>query len=89
MDLTASHFGIAVAHSAFNTICTAILLPMSGLLEKLVCKLVPDNTQKEEKTELDERLLATPSVALDTCRKYAVEMANCAVSALKDSIYTV
>ena len=89
LEQTASHFGIAVAHSAFNTICTAILLPMSGLLEKLVCKLVPDNTQTEEKTELDERLLATPSLALDTCRKYAVEMANCAVSALKDSIYTL
>lgn len=86
LDATASHFGIAVAHSAFNIICTAILLPMSGLLEKLVCKLVPDNNTKDEITELDERLLATPAVALATCRKYAVEMAEGASNAMKSSI---
>lgn len=89
LDLTASHFGIAVAHSVFNVVCTIILLPMSELLEKLVCKLVPDGNAKEVKTELDERLLSTPAVALDTCRKYAFDMANCSISALKDSIYTL
>ncbi len=87
LDTAATHFGIAVAHSFFNVVCTAILLPMSGLLEKLVCKLVPDGETKEIKTKLDERLLATPSIALDTCKKYALEMAKCAVSALKDGIY--
>ena len=87
LEVTASHFGIAVAHSVFNVICTAILLPMSGLLEKIVCKLVPDNDKKDTKTELDERLLATPAIALDTCRKCALTMAKCAVDALKDSIY--
>lgn len=89
LDVTASHFGIAVAHSAFNVICTAILLPMAGLLEKLVCRLVPDSKGKEEKTELDERLLQTPALALDSCRRYATEMANCSVAALKNSIYTL
>lgn len=87
LDAAASHFGIAVAHSIFNVICTAILLPMSGLLEKLVCKLVPDGETKEIKTKLDERLLLTPAIALDTCKKYALEMAKCSVSALKDGIY--
>ncbi len=86
LDATASHFGIAIAHSIFNVICTVILLPMSGLLEKLVRKLVPDAEQKEEKTELDERLLATPAVALDTCRKYAIKMATYSVEALQGSI---
>ncbi len=83
---TATHFGIAVAHSLFNVICTAILLPASGLLEKLACKLVPDAKVKEEVSELDERLLATPAVALDHCLKHAIGMANCATSALNDSI---
>lgn len=89
LDATASHFGIAVAHSIFNIVCTALLLPMSGLLEKIVCKLVPDADKKEKKNELDERLLATPAVALDTCRKCAVEMARYSVSALKNSIYVL
>lgn len=87
LDEPATHLGIAVSHSLFNAVCTAILLPMSGLLEKLVCRLVPDGKDKEGKTELDYRLLATPAVALDTCSKYALAMAKCAVSALKDSIY--
>ena len=86
LDENATYLGIAVAHSVFNIICTALLLPMSGLLEKLVCKLVPDAPVKEAKTELDERLLATPSVALDACHKYAVKMAKNSVGALKDSI---
>ena len=86
LDATASHFGIAISHSIFNVLCTVILLPMSGLLEKLVRKLVPDTEKQEEKTELDERLLATPAVALDTCRKYALKMANYSVEALQGSI---
>ena len=89
LDIPATHFGIAISHSIFNVVCTAILLPMSGLLEKLVCKVVPDSEVKEETTELDERLLLTPAVALDTCRKYAIDMARCAVSALKDGIYVL
>lgn len=89
LDASATHFGIAVSHSVFNVACTAILLPLSGVLEKLVCKLVPDSRKREEKTELDERLLATPSVALEVCRKYALEMAKCSVEALKDGVYVL
>ncbi len=89
LNVPANHFGIAVAHSVFNIICTAILLPMSGLLEKLVCKLVPDAKKQEIKTELDERLLATPAIALDNSRKYALEMAKSSVNALKSSLYTL
>ena len=89
LNEAASHFGIAVSHSLFNVICTAILFPMSGFLEKLVCKIVPDNNKKDEITELDERLLLTPAVALATCRKYAVEMAECAISAIKGGIYVL
>lgn len=86
LDVAATHFGIAVAHSIFNIVCTAILLPMASLLEKLACALVPDSKTTEKQTELDERLLATPAVALDHCRKYAVEMASSACNALINSI---
>ncbi len=86
LEATATHFGIAVSHSIFNVLCTLILLPMGGLLEKLVCKLVPDGKTQEKKTELDERLLATPTVALESSRKYAVEMAKCSITALKRSL---
>ncbi len=78
--------GIAVAHSLFNIGCTLILLPMSGLLEKMAYKLVPDAKQPEKVSELDERLLATPAIALERCHILTVEMAGVAQSALKDSI---
>ncbi len=89
LDEVTTHFGIAVAHSLFNVLCTAILLPMSGLLEKLVCKLVPDSDRNEEKVELDERLLSTPTVALDACRRQTLQMARQSVQGLKDSVYSL
>ncbi len=86
---SATHFGIAVSHSAFNIICTILLFPMSNYLEKLVCKIVPDNNKKDEICELDERLLSTPAVALSTCRKYAVDMAKTSIRAIKGGIYVL
>lgn len=78
--------GIAVAHSIFNILCTLLLLPMSGLLEKMAYKLVPEGKAPEKKVELDERLLVTPSVALERCNIVAQDMAKVAISAMKDSL---
>ena len=86
LDESASLFGIAVAHSVFNVLCTLLMLPMSGLLEKLVCRLVPDDKKPERVSELDDRLLTTPPVALARCRKVASDMANSAVTAMKQGI---
>lgn len=85
-DEAATHSGIAVAHSAFNILCTSILLPMSSLLEKLAYKLVPETKQPDEIEELDERLLTAPAFALERCHALTAEMGKCAVSALKDSM---
>ncbi|MBQ4556154.1 MAG: Na/Pi cotransporter family protein [Clostridia bacterium] len=82
----ASEFLIAVAHSAFNIACTLLLLPMSKLLEKLALTLIPETKTPEKKEELDERLLATPSVALQRCHEVSVEMAEVAVATLKEGI---
>ena len=85
---SATMYGIAIAHSCFNIICTAMLLPCGGLLEKLAIRLVPDGPQErvEKQAELDERLLATPSLALQQCRTVAEEMAACAVEALDSAL---
>ena len=83
---SATLMGIAVAHSLFNVLCTALLLPLSRQLESLVCRLVPEGKKSEAASELDERLLTTPPVALEQCKKVAAEMANCSVTALRQSI---
>ena len=84
LQAPATMYGIAVAHSCFNVICTAILLPCGGLLEKLAVRLVPDGPREmaEQPVEMDERLLATPPLALQQCRAVAEEMAACAAEAL-------
>ena len=86
LNESASLMGIAVAHSLFNLLCTILMLPLSNLLERLVCILVPDGQQPEAASELDERLLATPPVALERCRKVAAQMADCSVNALEQGI---
>ena len=86
LNESASLMGIAVAHSLFNLLCTVLMLPLSNLLERLVCVLVPDGKQPEAASELDERLLATPPVALERCRKVAAQMADCSVNALEQGI---
>ena len=83
---SADEFSIAVTHSIFNILCTALLLPCAGLLEKLACKIIPDAKEKEEQTHLDERLLATPSIAIERCRVVAGEMATVSMDALRNAL---
>lgn len=82
----ANQFNIAICHTLFNVICTAILLPQGGMLEKLANRLVPEDKKPEVVEELDERLLATPSLALERCHMLSVDMANTATEALKEGI---
>ena len=86
-DQAANHVTIAVAHSVFNVLCTVILLPASALLEKLALSLIPDKGKKDVITELDERLLATPSLAISRCNDLVVEMAERSVKSFKESLY--
>ncbi len=85
-DENASMAGIATAHSIFNILCTLLLLPLSGLLEKLAYKLVPDAKKPEQIILLDERLLTAPTVALERCHRLAADMARDAIGALRDGI---
>ena len=83
LDASASYLGIAISHSIFNVLCTALLLPMSSLLEKLAYILVPEGKEEESFVELDERLLITPTVALSQCYNVAKKMANEAIQGFK------
>ncbi len=86
LSASATFAGIATAHSIFNIVCTLLLLPMSGLLEKLAYKLIPDSKLPEKVSELDDRLLATPTIALECAHNLTCDMAKVATEALRDSI---
>lgn len=75
-------WGIAIVHTVFNLLTVAVLLPMSRLLERLAVMLVRDKNATDELSVFDERLLATPSVAIERSREGTIKMAEVA----KDSL---
>ncbi len=68
-------FGIAVVHSIFNVVTTLILFPFAKLLEKLALVVIKDNKDEAE-VIIDERLLLTPSFAINRCYKVTATMAK-------------
>ena len=79
LNEAANAAGIAVIHTTFNVCATLVLLPFSGMLEKLACLTVRDD-EKVEKIDdfqlLDERFLAQPGFAVEQCRVVAGRMAQ-------------
>lgn len=78
--------GVAAVHSIFNIVTTIILLPFTKQLEKLAKFTIKDKDEKEKYTFLDERLLATPSVAIAECKESTIKMALLAKDTLIKSI---
>lgn len=69
---------ISAAHIIFNVVNTIILFPFANLLIKMSCILVPDKEPEDSKLEFkfyDEKLLATPPVAVEQIGKEVVRMA--------------
>lgn len=68
---------VSVIHTVFNVSISIIMGLTYKLLIKVVMWIVPDSKDKQEKNVfLDERLLLTPSVAIDECRRLTNEMAE-------------
>lgn len=89
LDSSASFLSIAVINTGFKVLNTALFLPLSGVLERLVCKIIPDSKTIEESKELDERLLFTPTLAIQQCSLKEKEMAKAAAEALKNSMIAI
>ncbi len=70
-------WGIAAVHTVFKLVSVILMAPMTGLLEKLaIATIRGDNKRGDEYTDmLDDRLLDTPSVAIERSRTVAGQMA--------------
>ncbi len=89
LNSPADEFSIAICHTAFNVICTAIMIPMAGLLEKISYAIVREpkgENKRDKKVTLDERLMETPAIAINQCHVVASQMAEVSVNALKTSL---
>ena len=91
MEESLNAVGIAVIHTGFNVLATALFLPFTKQLEKLACLTVRDDSNDEKLTPmlLDERLLKTPSVAIEQCRNVCIRMARLTQETLKMSMEVV
>ncbi|XCP86339.1 Na/Pi cotransporter family protein [Roseburia hominis] len=69
---------ISMVHTVFNIVTTLLLFPASGLIIKLakIIGRVEDETQDEGAILLDERMLETPGIALQSLISEIVRMGH-------------
>ncbi|MHC4655924.1 MAG: Na/Pi cotransporter family protein [Planctomycetota bacterium] len=69
---------IAIAHTTIKVFEAVFFLPLTGVLEKVVVKLVPEKPGDlvVRPTVLEKHLLATPELAMDQARREIVRMAR-------------
>ena len=80
---------IAIIHTSFNVLTTAILLPASNVLVKLAKITIPDKQVKEEEWPLDERFLDMPAFALEQCKNVMERMATLSRDTLLMALGTI
>ncbi|MGN0657886.1 MAG: Na/Pi cotransporter family protein [Ruminiclostridium sp.] len=78
---------VAVIHTSTILLSIIVEFPLSKYLEKLAGLIVRDdkNPKDEVFALLDERLLSTPSIAIERSRTVAVKMARVSAESIKDS----
>ena len=86
LNETAAAWDIAIIHTAFNLVATAVLLPMNGLLVKLAYLIIPREQTPQKQELLDERLLNTPAVAVQRAHEITGRMAKLSYEALEKAV---
>jgi len=79
---------IAVSHSMFNIFNTIVFLPIIGILEKMVMKILPVTPEElaYKPATLEKHLLNTPVIALDQTKREILRMAKTAKQAVEQSV---
>jgi phosphate:Na+ symporter len=80
---------IAIFHTLFNLVTTAILLPVSPFVVKLACLIIPEKSVEEDQFKfmyIDDRMLSTPPVAVGNLRKEIVRMGEIAKTNINDAV---
>ena len=82
---------IAIAHTVFNVGNSSIFLPLSGILRRIVVKLVPEKPGDiaAKPVILEEHLLDTPVIALEQSKREIIRMAKTAKQAVENCISAI
>lgn len=86
VDSTATSVGIAIVNTLYKVFCVVMWAPMIKVLEKLATVSIRDTDEKEKYEMLDERLLATPAVAVERCRSVTHTMADIATECFRRAV---
>ena len=79
--------GVAIVHTLFNGINTVLLLPIKKLIVKFCEVVVPDKEGEVNRTVfLDERLIATPAIAVSECKRLVAEMGEMTKTSIFEAI---
>ena len=79
---------VSLFHVIFNVTTTLLLLPFVKQLVNFSCRVIRDKDEDADALGsifIDERLLSTPTIALDNCRVVATDMAHWAQQSFDDS----
>ncbi len=85
---------LAMFHTIFNTITVCFMLPLTNLLVKVVCRMIPDKPAVVESDYrhvyyIDDNLLKTPPIAVEQTKKEILNMAKIAMGNFNRSIYII
>ncbi|MBQ9272351.1 MAG: Na/Pi cotransporter family protein [Mogibacterium sp.] len=88
--------GVANIHGFFRLVPAVLLLPLTKVFEKIVCKLIPEEPVADEDKSaiaaldaLDERLFTSPALALDAAERVAREMSGIAAHNFDASVQQI
>ncbi len=76
---------LAMFHTFFNVTTVIIILPLTNLLVRTVCRMVPDKIEEEIDADaprlffIDDNMLKTPPIAVQQTKKEVINMAEIAM----------
>lgn len=77
---------IAMFHTFFNVVCTLLFLPLIKGFVKLSTLIIKDKKSISNVTFLDERLLSSPTIAIDQAYKETLKLGQTAMNKFNDAI---
>ena len=75
LDLVMNPFSIALLNTVFRLIMVLILIPLTDVIEAVVCHILPDKQEKEDPLQMNEQFIRHPILAIEQCRQRISDMA--------------
>ena len=82
---------LAMFHTFFNTATVLFMLPLTSVLVKLVCRIIPDHIAEEQDTGMrlqyvNDNMIKTAPIAVQQTKREIIRMADIAITNVNSSI---